>query len=54
MYYDRSNHYEFVAKSKELLPAGILDSNKEFEFNFTDIKKEHESYNSKLEKKKVL
>ena len=45
LFYDRGNHHQFISVPKELSPAGILSSSVSFDFDFTDIEKQYESYN---------
>lgn len=45
MFYDRGNHYQFVAEKKDLEPAGVLNENKEYQFAFKGVEKQYESYN---------
>ena len=45
MFYDRGNQYEFVTMEKELAPAGEIRSPTEFQFEFTEVEKQYESYN---------
>lgn len=45
LFYDRGNHYQFTSLTQELAPAGILDGDKEFEFEFANAEKKDESYN---------
>jgi hypothetical protein len=45
LFYDRGNHYQFLTLTSELAPAGILEGDKEFEFDFVSAEKTFESYN---------
>ena len=45
MFYDRGNHYEFTSVTRELAPAGELNADTEYTFEFVDVEKQYESYN---------
>jgi vacuolar protein sorting-associated protein 26 len=45
LFYDRGNHYQFLSLTSELAPAGILEGDKEYEFEFPSAEKTSESYN---------
>eukprot|EP00211_Chloroparvula_japonica_P016986 CAMPEP_0119125750 /NCGR_PEP_ID=MMETSP1310-20130426/4922_1 /TAXON_ID=464262 /ORGANISM="Genus nov. species nov., Strain RCC2339" /LENGTH=289 /DNA_ID=CAMNT_0007115851 /DNA_START=255 /DNA_END=1121 /DNA_ORIENTATION=+ len=45
--YDRGNHYVFTTSNKALAPPGEISELTEFEFNFDNVPKAHESYHGK-------
>jgi len=45
LFYDRTNHYEFVSLVSELESAGDITSESSFPFEFVNVEKSHESYN---------
>ena len=45
MEYDRGNHYTFTSMVKELSPPGDLSEAVTYEFDFSNVPKQHESYN---------
>jgi vacuolar protein sorting-associated protein 26 len=44
MFFDRSNHYEFLSLGQELAAPGDLQHPQAFEFNFKNVEKQYESY----------
>ena len=45
MFYDRGNHYEFTSLVKEMAPAGEITSDIDYDFDFSAVEKQYESYN---------
>jgi len=45
MFYDRGNHYEFTSLVKEMAPAGEITSDVDYDFDFSAVEKQYESYN---------
>ena len=44
LFFDRGNHHEFTSLVQELSAPGVLDREREFEFQFLHVEKPHESY----------
>lgn len=44
LYYDRGNHHEFVSLVKDLARPGELSNSQSFDFEFTHVEKQFESY----------
>jgi vacuolar protein sorting-associated protein 26 len=44
MFFDRGNHHEFTSLVQELSAPGVLDRERDFEFQFLHVEKPHESY----------
>lgn len=44
MFYDRANKIEFTSLEKELAAPGVLEGEKDFEFDFRNVEKQYESY----------
>jgi vacuolar protein sorting-associated protein 26 len=45
MFYDRGNHYEFTSLVKEMAAPGEITSDVDYEFDFSAVDKQYESYN---------
>ena len=45
LFYDRGNHFEFTSLLVELAPSGDLTESKTYNFEFTTLDKQFESYN---------
>jgi hypothetical protein len=45
LFYDRGDHHQFTAITKDLSGPGELTEDKTFEFEFDEIEKAYESYN---------
>jgi len=43
--FDRGNHYVFTSLVRELEPAGDLQDDKKFDFEFANVEKQYETYN---------
>lgn len=42
--YDRGNPYEFTSLVRELDPPGVLTQDQSYDFEFTDVEKQYETY----------
>lgn len=45
LFYDRGNHFEFIALVQNLEPAGEYKESKSYPFEFLNVEKQYESYN---------
>lgn len=44
LFYDRGNHYEFLALTQELASPGEIRNAQSFDFDFKNVEKQYESY----------